>query len=295
MAIRGPHRQQIEALLKRFLLLSARQKDLIAKITESELAEDVFNSNAIENSRLSLLETELIIFASQLSPGLDLREVLEARNLASVYKKVHQQSSPQLNQENILSAHKILIGGIRDEIAGRFRKEGENVRIGNHVAPVSEKIPGLMENLLAHYYSSQEYFLEKIAKFHLDFELIHPFCDGNGRMGRILLNWQLKEFQCPPVIIRNSDKKKYFSSFLEFKKRKKPDIFEKIITLALLESLHKRVTVLEQSKVISLADWVRKIRASPVGVYNAAKRQILPAFRQNEVWMIGESTKFKKR
>jgi len=284
MTIRAPHRAQVEALLKEYISLSKGRDGLVEKIAESEIAESIFNSNAIENSTLSLKETEQIVFDSHVGKGLALREVLEAKNLAQVYRLPQE-----LARESILKTHAVLLNGIDDGFAGRFRKKGEEVRVANHVAPAAEKVPFLMEELLEKYLSdTQTYFLERITRFHLDFELIHPFCDGNGRMGRVLINWQLKTFGCPPVIIRNREKKKYYAAFREYKSKGKSETFEKMLLLALLESFHKRLAYLKKQKIISLSEWVRSNGASPSATYNAAKRQSLAAFRQNEIWMIGK-------
>lgn len=284
MALRAPHLEQIEALRKEYLSLSRGQEDLIEKLNQSEIAESIFNSNAIENSTLSLKQTEQIIFDSYVGKGLALREVLEAKNLAQIY-----QMNFDLNEESVLRAHGILLNGIQDKFAGRFRKNGEHVRISNHVAPDPQMIPGLVEDLLLQYdSSSQKHFVEKIALFHLEFERIHPFCDGNGRIGRIIMNWQLRQWKCPPVIIRNSDKKKYYSVFKDYNDRKKTYEFEKMLMLSVLESIHKRLAYLKKLKIITLSEWVKIKKASPSSTYNAAKRQSLPAFRQNEVWMIGK-------
>jgi Fic family protein len=291
MSIRAPHRTQVATLMDQYLELLINQQDLNEKITESEIAESVFNSNAIENSQLTLDETEQIIFESYAGKGLNLREVLEAKNLAQVYKNSNLIDGNSLNVESLLKAHSILLSGISDEYAGRLRKKGENVRVGSHVAPTAEKVPTLLNDLIKDYKVSQDYFLEKIAKFHLDFELIHPFCDGNGRLGRLLTNLQLKSHNCPPIIVRFSERKKYFSSFIEYKKKGKSATLEKILLMALLESFHKRICHLKQEKQITLAAWVRKNKASPTATYNAAKRQSLPAFRQNEVWMISDNAK----
>jgi Fic family protein len=284
VATRAPHREQIENLLKEYVTLSKGQSELLTKIAESEVAESIFNSNAIENSTLTLKETEQIIFDSYVGKGLELREVLEAKNLNQVY-----QLPNQLSEGSILKAHAALLSGINDSIAGRYRKKGESVRVGNHVAPPSEQVPSLIEDLLNRFESeTQNYFVDKIARFHLEFELIHPFCDGNGRIGRVLVNWQLKAMKCPPIIIRNTEKKKYYSAFREFKILKKAAVFEKMILLALLESFHKRLAYLKKQKIITLAEWVRAHKASPAATYNAAKRQSIPAFRENEIWMIAK-------
>jgi hypothetical protein len=108
-------------------------------------------------------------------------------------------------------------------------------------------------------------------------------------MGRVIINWQLKTLKFPPIIIRNSEKKKYYAAFKEFKIKKKASIFEKMILLGLLESFHKRLAYLKKQNIITLAEWVRTKKASPSGTYNAAKRQSIPAFRQNEIWMIGKT------
>ena len=77
------------------------------------------------------------------------------------------------------------MGGIDDAIAGRFRRRGEYVRVGAHIAPAPEQVERMMGNILVEYSSDLDsYFLDKMARFHLDFEVIHPFCDGNGRIGQ---------------------------------------------------------------------------------------------------------------
>ena len=84
----------------------------------------------------------------------------------------------------MLLLHQMLIGGINDAIAGRFRQQGEYVRVGTHIAPAPEHVERMIDNILVEYSSNLDtYFLDKIARFHLDFETIHPFCDGNGRIG----------------------------------------------------------------------------------------------------------------
>ena len=100
-------------------------------IDEVEIAESVYNSNAIENSTLTLEETERILLEQMLSRNVSVREVFEAKNLARVmeYKRTRVKDS-ELNNDLLLRLHQMLIGGIDDAIAGRFRRQGEYVRVG---------------------------------------------------------------------------------------------------------------------------------------------------------------------
>ena len=184
----------------------------------------------------------------------------------------------------------MLIGGIDDSIAGRFRKIGEYVRIGTYVAPAPEHVERMIEATLLEYTAHlDEYFIDKIAKFHLEFETIHPFNDGNGRIGRVVINYQLHRLGFPSIIIRDKEKKDYYDTFAEYRDKKTAKKMEKIMALSLTESLHKRITYLKGEKIITLSDYVKQNSKSGPALANAARRQKIPAFREKGVWKISES------
>lgn len=259
-------------------------------LDESEISESVFNSNAIENSTLTLKETEKILLDLEVSRNVSVREVFEAKNLARVMEYVKEKArETEVSKETILLLHGMLIMNINDKIAGRFRAKGEYVRVGTYVALAPEHVERMIDEILIGYTSDHEsYFADKIAKFHLDFETIHPFCDGNGRIGRVIINYQLLRLGFPAIIIRDKEKKVYYESFGKYRDSKNAKIMEKVIDLALVESLHKRIAYLRGEKIITLSDFAKRGNKSINTLINAARRQTIPAFREKGVWKIGD-------
>jgi Fic family protein len=190
----------------------------------------------------------------------------------------------------------MLIGSIDEKIAGRFRKLGEYVRVGTHVATAPEHVEKMIEAIITEYTSDlTNYFLDKVAKFHLDFETVHPFCDGNGRIGRVLICFQLQRLGFPMIIIRDREKKEYYKSFAEYRDEKNAKNMEKVISLGLMESLHKRITYLKGQKIITLSEYTKIHKLSAPGMINSARRQNIPAFREKGVWKIGEDFIYNSR
>lgn len=294
MAITKPIRSRIQALKREFDSLKKGKESLLALLDEVEIPESVYNSNAIENSTLTLKETEKILLDMEVPRDVSVREVFEAKNLARVFGYIRTKSQEkEIDREMILLLHQMLIGGIDDGIAGRFRDKGEYVRVGTHIAPAPEHVELLITSILSEYGSdSESYFLDKIAKFHLEFESIHPFCDGNGRIGRVLIGYQLLRLGFPLVIVRDKEKEMYYQSFADYREKKNTKTMEKVFSLALTESLHKRITYLKGERIVTLSEYAKKHSESSPALSNAARRQNIPAFREKGVWKIGE--KFKK-
>lgn len=280
--------EHIVNLKAKFDVLKKGKEALLTILDDVELAESVYNSNAIENSTLTLPDTEKILLDLEVSKDYSLREVFEAKNLARVYEYIKaKKDSIVLNQDTILFIHGLLIGGINDAVAGRFRKQNEYVRVGRHVAPAPEHVIRMIEVLLNEYKTNHEAnILKKIAHFHLQFETIHPFCDGNGRIGRVLVNLQLQEFGYPNIIIRNKEKHLYYKTFSHFRDTHSTKQMEQVIYLALSEGLHKRIAYLEGKQILALAEYAKKNSMSLAGLINAGRRQTIPAFREKGVWKI---------
>ena len=288
MATTQPIKKRLSTLKAEYDRLRQGKQSLLTIIGEAELSESVFNSNAIENSTLTLKETERILLDLEVSRNVSIREVFEAKNLARLMQYMESKvQEAELSKENILLFHKMLIDNIDDSVAGRFRKKSEYVRVGTHIAPAPEHVERMMEEILIEYSSNHDtYITDKIARFHLDFETIHPFCDGNGRIGRVIINYQLMRLGFPPIIVRDKEKNTYYRSFSEYKDAKNPKTMERLIMLALLESLHKRLAYLRSESIVTLAEAAKR-KNNMKALINAARRQTIPAFREAGVWKIG--------
>lgn len=280
--------------------LSQVYRDLVIKnraamieISLSELPEMVYNSNAIENSTLTLEDTEDILIRDQIRTDHEVREIYEAKNLAKAMEYLIDNPELEISVDLILKLHRILLSDIRDEIAGRFRCGKEWVRVGTHVGANPEFVNELMHELVRKYNSDDKnYFLEKTAVFHAEFESIHPFGDGNGRIGRLLTNEQLDLLDLPPIIIPNKSKyDEYYPALDEYTKTGKADKLTDLFAKLLIEALYRRITRMTAKKIISVAEWAKNHGSGLQSATNKAIRGTIPAFRMRGRWVIDEQYK----
>jgi len=279
----------IPRLRERYYTLAIGKQALLKLLSEAEVAEQVYNSNAIENSTLTLEETEKILLQIDLDRYINEREIFEAKNLARVVSYIDKRAKEQeLTLEIILSLHKMLISNIRDEIAGRFRKDNEFVRVGSYIAPSPKEVVGRLEKMLIEYNTTNhENIIKRIAKLHLVFEYTHPFCDGNGRIGRVVNNYLLIREGFVPINIKFIDRKKYYEAFNEFDAKGKTTLMEEIVGKALTNSYHKRLAYLEGAHIVTLAEYSKINKISHSNLINKANRQTIEVFLEKGVWKMG--------
>ncbi len=274
-----------------YTALLQRHPEALAPLALSELPEMVYNSNAIENSTLTLEDTTDILLRNQISHDANIREIYEVKNLAKITEQIIYSPWQPLTPTLILGFHATLLSGINDDWAGRFRCGREWVRVGTHLGANPAFVNGLISELINRYNCSLDdiniFFLESIANFHAEFESIHPFCDGNGRMGRILINQQLMHLGFPPIIIRNKNKREdYYPLFDLYSSSNDASGFASLFALLLLEALHKYITKLRGEPTLLLKDWAAKNGLTASAANNRARRQTIPAFREQNKWRI---------
>ena len=280
--------ERIHNLSQTYQSLAAQHPEAIREITFAELPEQVFNSNAIENSTLTLKDTEDILIRGQILRDAEIREVYEAKNLARALEILYENPSQHLTVELILTLHRILLTGINDSYAGRFRSGREWVRVGSHIGANPELVNGLIYELVEKYHQDNDSdFVQKIAYFHAEFEFIHPFCDGNGRIGRVLINQQLMKLNLPPILIPAKNKRQtYYPALDAYDQKSDPTPLTDYLSILLLESLHKYIAIVSGAQLVPVSDWAKAHDLTPSSALNKAKRQTTPAFRHRGQWLI---------
>ena len=175
------------------------------------IANFVFESNALEGNSLTLKNFSEIIFENKIIGTADLREVYDAKNSYAVFSKLFNKKK-EITEPFIINLHKKIMKNIDDRIG---YKRLPNIILGRHIKLTPpEKVPQEMENLFNWYKKNKDklYPLELAFKFHHKFECIHPFADGNGRVGRMILNYILIKKGYYPVIIRKTHRNRYLKA-----------------------------------------------------------------------------------
>ncbi|MCK5319930.1 Fic family protein [Candidatus Parcubacteria bacterium] len=171
-----------------------------------------YNTNRIEGGTLTEDETAAVIFRNETIKNKNLIEHLEAKNHQSAIKFLFDYLSQKgkIDEKLILKLHSILMNGIRDD-AGYYRRHGVRI-VGSNVPTANYfKVPELMEKLIKENNQKHVDTIEHAAHTHSRFEQIHPFSDGNGRIGRLILSAMLLKDNLPPAVIEIKEKGLYLN------------------------------------------------------------------------------------
>ena len=191
----------------------AEWKRVPESIKEKELEEIsiafTYNTNAIEGSTITLDEAREIIH-DKISPNKPLRDVRETESHSKVFLQMLKKKE-KITKELLLKWHKDVFGESKSDIAGKFRDY--LVRVGPHLAPDWQDIGNLMKNVIDFIEKNKKMNpVEMSGRAHYQFEKIHPFGDGNGRVGRLLMNFILWHNKYPMIIIEHKKRKSYYKA-----------------------------------------------------------------------------------
>ena len=213
--------------LYRNFLKSKRPIDEISvkKIEENLKAKYIYNSNGIEGNTLSLMETNLILEHGVTIKGKSLKEHLEVKGqeyalnfLTEVMNRKEEISLRMIREFNSL----VMVNG-----GGTFKTLPNEIIGANFKTSPPHLVEEHLSKLIENFYSSNEDIIKKVAIFHADFEKIHPFPDGNGRTGRLLMNLELMKEGFPITIIKKEDREDYYNAL---EKAHSNDDYEDIIS-----------------------------------------------------------------
>jgi len=168
-----------------------------------------YNTNAIEGSTITLEETREIIH-DKISPNKPLRDVKETEAHHKVFLQMLKKNE-KITKEVLLNWHKNVFGETKPDIAGKFRDY--LVRVGPHLAPDWQDVENLMKDFIGFINKNKKMNpVELAGRAHYQFEKIHPFGDGNGRVGRLLMNFILWHNGYPMLIIEYKKRKSYYKA-----------------------------------------------------------------------------------
>ncbi len=190
------------------------------RVLEERLREELiilwtYHSTAIEGSTLSLKETAILLAEGIVVGNKPLTDYLAARghrdgvNLA--FKWV-DEGKEELTEANLLELHRATMKNVVDVYLGVYRPVQVYLRGSSYVPPPPGQVPQLMRDFLRELNRNPKKYdpIKQAALTHLDFESIHPFVDGNGRVGRLITNWALMKHGYPPIVITKRERVRYF-------------------------------------------------------------------------------------
>ncbi len=187
----------------------------LKSLKEKLLLEWTYNSNAIEGNTLTLKETKVVLEGITVG-GKTMREHLEVINHrdAILYVEEIVANQEALTEWQIKNLHRLVLKGIDDMYAGRYRDQQVYIAGAEHVPPEPFLIQEKMENLIVWHEGVAQNLhpVERAAMLHAIFVGVHPFIDGNGRTSRLLLNLDLMKAGFPPIIIKAENRVAYYEA-----------------------------------------------------------------------------------
>ena len=188
----------------------------VERLNEEFIVEYTYNSNAIEGNTLTLRETDLVLRGLTIDrkPLKDHMEAVGHKEAFDYVRELVAKNIP-LSERVIKEIHYLVLADKRDD-RGVYRRVPVRIMGAQHEPVEPYLIQEKMEQLLRDFADSTEHTVTKLARFHIEFEGIHPFIDGNGRTGRLLVNLELMKAGFPPIDIKFADRMAYYDAFDEY-------------------------------------------------------------------------------
>ena len=188
----------------------------VARLNEEFVVEYTYNSNAIEGNTLTLRETDLVLRGLTIDQK-PLKDHMEAVGHKEAFEYVSElvKENVPISESVIKQIHYLVLADKKED-RGAYRHVPVKIMGAQHQPVQPYLIIPKMEELLWDYSENKEHIVTKLARFHIEFEGIHPFIDGNGRTGRLLVNLELMKAGYPPINIKFTDRISYYNAFDEY-------------------------------------------------------------------------------
>ena len=214
------------------------------RLREEFIVEYAYNSNAIEGNTLTLRETDLVLKGLTIG-GKPLKDHLEAIGQKEAFGFISElvKEKKPMSEEMIKQVHYLVLADQKAD-RGVYRRVPVRIMGAKHEPVQPYLIQPKMEQLLADFAENKENIVTKLARFHIEFERIHPFIDGNGRTGRLLVNFELMKAGFPPINIKFTDRVAYYDAFDEYKEGQRPAAMGRLFATYLNERLDLYLSML---------------------------------------------------
>lgn len=216
------------------------------RLREQFMVDFTYNSNAIEGNTLTLKETAMVLEGMTIDQK-PLKDHLEAVGHRDAFLYVEDIAKDTKISESVIKNIHSLVLINRPDDKGIYRKIPVTI-MGAYTKPVQPyMIEPKMTELLAENENRKKKMhpIERIARFHLEFEGIHPFIDGNGRCGRLLLNLDLIQNGYPAINVKFTDRKKYYAAFDEFYKNNTAQPMIELVAEYVVERMEQYLEILK--------------------------------------------------
>ena len=223
-------------------------KEVIHNLDQWFEVELTYSSNALEGNTRTRVETALVLEKGLTVGGKPMKDHIEAINHKKAIEVLKNLlDKKKIDLEDILYLHKIILSSIDDDNAGTLRTVPVRISGSNVILPNHAKVPRLMESFIQMLNAVEIPVLEKAIQAHYEFVTIHPFTDGNGRTGRLLMNLILMKGGYPPAIILPKDRLSYIKSLEKAQLGGPINDYEKVMEKAIDRSLDIYLKALGES------------------------------------------------
>lgn len=256
--------------------LGPSKKELLQNLEDWFRVELTYTSNAIEGNTLTRQETAVVVEKGISVGGKSVTEILEAKNHALALDWLKENSNKparRISGQDILKIHELLLTGIDETNAGRYRSIPVRVAGSLVVFPNALKVPDRMTELIRWLQTEKDLHpAELAAQAHYKLVTIHPFVDGNGRTARLLMNLILMRMGYPPAVIRKENRLVYIKSLEKGQLGGSLEDYEKIIFKAVHRSLDIYIEAAQSKKGTQSKKEIQRKSKSVIRIGELAKK-----------------------